>query len=187
MTAKKTNKPNLSEGKSALDILHQRFQANPHRHPNVDWSEVESLIINNKKASEALEWMESTGGEPDIVVFGDEKMQLIDCSPETPSGRRSLCYDMEALEKRKNHKPEGAAVETAQENGTTLLTEEEYFSLQKIQAVDQKTSSWLDTPTDIRKLGGALFGDRRFGRVFVYHNGAESYYGVRGFRVKFPL
>lgn len=188
MTPKRTDKKDeISQPKSVLEILQLRFSSNPNLHPKLAWDEVEPLISKNKKALKALEWMEESGGEPDIVVFGDGKKYLVDCSPETPKGRRSLCFDMEAWEKRKAHKPEGAAVETAAQYGTSLLNEEEYFELQALQAIDLKTSSWLETPTDVRKLGGALFGDRRFGRVFIYHNGADSYYGVRGFRVKFPL
>ena len=136
------------------------------------------------KKAISLNEMEKTGGEPDVVAYDKDTDEYIfyDCSPETPKGRRSLCYDNEALESRKQNKPVGSAVGMAAEMGIDLLTEEQYGQLQKLGKFDMKTSSWLKTPADIRKLGGAIFGDLRYGRVFVYHNGAESYYSVRGFR-----
>src|SRR5690606_24580966 len=134
----------------------------------------------------SLSEMERTGGEPDVVGYDKKTDEYIffDCSPETPKGRRSICYDREALEARKQHKPETSAMDMASEMGIQLLTEEQYHELQRLGNFDTKTSSWLKTPEDVRELGGAIFGDRRFGRVFIYHNGADSYYGVRGFRGK---
>lgn len=132
----------------------------------------------------SLYLMEETGGEPDVVVLNQQKDELVfcDCSPESPKGRRSLCYDLQALNSRKEHKPKDNVIDAAQKIGIELLTEEEYKTLQKIECLDQKTSSWIKTPEEVRSLGGAIFGDYRFGRVFIYHNGAESYYSSRGFR-----
>ena len=165
-------------------ILEQRFITNTNRHPNHTWEMVYQKLKDNSKELESLYKMEETGGEPDVVQLSDnaEDVIFVDCSTETPKGRRSICYDHEALESRKQYKPEDSAVNMALEMGIRVLNEEEYFELQKLGEFDLKTSSWILTPAEVRTKGGALFGDKRFGRVFIYHNGAESYYGVRGFR-----
>jgi len=165
-------------------ILEQRFITNTNRHPNHTWEMVYQKLKDNSKELESLYKMEETGGEPDVVQLSDnaEDVIFVDCSTETPKGRRSICYDHEALEYRKQYKPEDSAVNMALEMGIRVLNEEEYFELQKLGEFDLKTSSWILTPAEVRTKGGALFGDKRFGRVFIYHNGAESYYGVRGFR-----
>jgi hypothetical protein len=154
------------------------------RHKGISWSAVQARIESSTAALESLHQMETTGGEPDVI--GQDKttgqVTFYDCSVESPVGRRSLCYDREALEKRKENKPRGSAIETAASMGINLLTEEQYRELQGLGAFDTKTSSWVSTPSDVRSLGGALFCDRRYGKVFVYHNGAESYYAARGFR-----
>lgn len=167
-----------------LKVLKERFEKNIDRHKDLDWSKIEAKLIANEEKLWSLNEMEKTGGEPDVVAYDKDTDEYIfyDCSPETPKGRRSLCYDNEALESRKQNKPVGSAVGMAAEMGIDLLTDEQYGQLQKLGKFDMKTSSWLKTPADIRKLGGAIFGDLRYGRVFVYHNGAESYYSVRGFR-----
>ena len=170
--------------KELLDILRSRFEANPRRHQDVPWSLVEAKLAANADLLRVLDEMERTGGEPD-VIGGDRKagtMTFCDCSPESPKGRRSLCYDRAALDARKEHKPGGNVVEMAAAMGIELLTEAQYRQLQQLGEFDLKTSSWIVTPPAIRKLGGALFGDRRYDQVFVYHNGAESYYAARGFR-----
>jgi hypothetical protein len=167
-----------------LAILKVRFEKNQKRHKGMEWENVEKKLLQNASALRSINEMENTGGEPDVVVLDKNQIDIlyIDCSKETPKGRRSICYDAEALNSRKEHKPAHSAIGMAKEMGITLLTEEQYFQLQKIEAFDTKTSSWLQTPASIRKLGGAIFGDCRYERVFIYHNGAESYYGVRGFR-----
>lgn len=176
----------LSSGQreELLKTLKSRFEKNPTRHEGLDWAKVQAKLEADTKALWSVSEMERTGGEPDVV--GRDKKTgdylLVDCSPETPKGRVSLCYDREALESRKEHKPKDSAMGMAEAMGIELLSEEQYRDLQKLGAFDTKTSSWVTTPSDIRKLGGAIFGDRRFGRVFIYHNGAESYYAVRGFR-----
>lgn len=155
-----------------------------NRHKGLDWAKVEAKLEANSEKLWSLNEMEETGGEPDVVGFDKKTGEFIfyDCAAESPKERRSICYDHEALESRKEHKPRNSAAEMASDMGTELLTEEQYQELQKLGKFDTKTSSWLKTPADIRKLGGAIFGDYRFGRVFIYHNGAESYYGARGFR-----
>lgn len=165
-----------------LTTLKERFEENTARHKGMKWADVEKRIDAVKLWT--LSEMERTGGEPDIVGFGKSVGEYIfyDCSAESPKGRRSLCYDREALESRKEHKPENGAIDMAAAMGIELLTEDQYRELQKLGEFDTKTSSWVKTPSDIRKLGGAIFCDRRFGRVFTYHNGAESYYAARGFR-----
>ena len=167
-----------------LTTLKGRFEKNMHRHQGLEWAKVQARLEANAEKLWSLNEMERTGGEPDIV--GQDKntgeYTFYDCSPESPKGRTSLCYDREALESRKEYKPRSSAMDMAAAMGAELLTEEQYQELQKLGAFDTKSSSWLKTPGDIRKLGGAIFGDRRFGRVFVYHNGAESYYSGRGFR-----
>jgi len=169
-----------------LKGLKIRFEKHMARHPDMAWDKVQARLEANPEKLWSLYEMERTGGEPDVVGCDDETGQYIffDCSPESPKGRRSLCYDGEALRSRKDHKPENSAVDMAAAMGIELLTEEQYRQLQKLgpHPYDTKTSSWLKTPPDIRKLGGAIFGDYRYGHVFIYHNGAESYYSSRGFR-----
>jgi hypothetical protein len=167
-----------------LKVLKARFEKNMGRHKGVEWSKVQARLEANPEKLWSLNAMESTGGEPDVVDHDKKTGEYIfyDCAPETPSGRRSLCYDDEALEARKEHKPEGSAIGMATDMGVELLTEEEYRALQKLGKFDTKTSSWLKTPPAIRKLGGAIFGDYRYGTVFVYHNGVQSYYAGRAFR-----
>ena len=164
--------------------LEDRFIKNMHRHPSLVWSNVETKLQANPEKMWSLLQMEETGGEPDVVFCDMEadKFVFFDCSPETPKGRRSICYDREALESRRENKPKTSAMDMATEMGIEILTETQYRDLQAIESMDTKTSSWVNTPEKIRKLGGALFCDRRYDTVFVYHNGAESYYSVRGFR-----
>lgn len=167
-----------------LTTLKKRFEKNMHRHENLQWEKIEEKLLNNPDKLWSLYEMERTEGEPDVIDYDFENDQYIfcDCSKESPKGRRSVCYDREALESRKNHKPENSAVEMAQEMGIEILDEEQYRELQKLENFDMKTSTWIKTPADIRALGGALFCDFRYGHVFVYHNGASSYYASRGFR-----
>lgn len=167
-----------------LGILKARFEKNMARHEGLEWAEVQAKLENNAEKLWSLNEMETTGGEPDVVGLDQETGEYIfyDCSPESPKGRRSVCYDREALEARKKHKPENSVMDMATAMGIELLTEEQYRELQKLGNFDLKTSSWVQTPENIRKLGGALFCDRRYDTVFVYHNGADSYYGARGFR-----
>lgn len=167
-----------------IGTLKARFAKNMNRHKGFDWAKVQAKLEVNPAKLRTLHEMEITGGEPDVVGFDESRGEYIfyDCSPESPKGRRSLCYDDEALESRKEHKPEGSADGMAAEMGIELLTEEEYRELQKLGNFDLKTSSWVKTPPDIRKLGGAVFCDRRYNTIFLYHNGAESYYAARGFR-----
>lgn len=167
-----------------LRTLKARFEQNMHRHPGLDWAEVQARLEARPDKLWSLYEMERTGGEPDVVGFDSQTGEYIfyDCSPESPKGRRSLCYDPEALESRKEHKPAGSAVGMAEAMGIELLTEQEYRELQKLGAFDTKTSSWVKTPPEIRRLGGAMFCDRRYNTVWTYHNGAESYYAARGFR-----
>ena len=167
-----------------LQTLKVRFEKNKQRHKGIAWADVQARLESNPGALESLRAMEGTGGEPDVIGHDKKSGQytFCDCSAESPSGRRSLCYDREALDSRKENKPEGSAVEMAEEMGIDLLTEEQYRELQKLGEFDTKTSSWVVTPPDVRALGGSLFCDRRYGKVFVYHNGAQSYYAARGFR-----
>jgi hypothetical protein len=155
-----------------------------HRHKGVAWEKVQARLQANPTALKSLGEMEASGGEPDLIAQDKASGQCVfcDCSPESPGGRRSLCYDREALDSRKEHKPEGSALEMAAAMGVELLTEQQYRELQRLDEFDTKTSSWIHTPQDVRALGGALFCDRRYGQVFVYHNGAQSYYAARGFR-----
>jgi hypothetical protein len=164
-------------------LLEERFHKNMHRHQGIEWSQVREHLEKSDKIS-SLEAMESTGGEPDVVGYDTEKNRVIfmDCSAESPIGRRSLCYDRSALESRKEHTPSDSVIDMAKNMGITLLSEDEYRYLQSIESIDQKTSSWILTPVDIRKLGGAIFCDRRYNTVFTYHNGADSYYAARGWR-----
>ncbi|HYC87155.1 MAG TPA: DUF4256 domain-containing protein [Chryseosolibacter sp.] len=161
-----------------------RFEKNMNRHQSIQWANVEERLGTASGKLWSLHEMERTGGEPDVVGYDKKTGEYIfyDCSPESPKGRRSVCYDHEALESRKEHKPENSAIQMAADMGIEILTEDQYRELQKLGKFDTKTSSWIKTPADIRKLGGALFADWRYGHVFVYHNGAESYYAVRGFR-----
>ena len=167
-----------------LSTLKDRFEANKPRHRDIDWAEVKAKLEANSGKLWALNEMERTGGEPDVVAFDKETGEYIfyDCSAQSPKSRRSLCYDQAALESRKEHKPKDSAVEMAAAMGIELLTEEQYRELQNLGEFDTKTSSWVKTPAGIRKLGGAVFCDRRYDTVFLYHNGAESYYASRGFR-----
>jgi hypothetical protein len=167
-----------------LKTLKPRFEKNLNRHKGIEWAKVEAKLEANPGKLWSLNEMERTGGEPDVVGYDKQTGEYIfyDCSAESPSGRRSLCYDREALESRKQHKPKGSAIDMAAAMGIEILTEEEYRELQKLGQFDLKTSSWVKTPPDIRKLGGAIFCDRRYNTVFRYHNGAESYYAARGFR-----
>ncbi|OTL23657.1 DUF4256 domain-containing protein [Acinetobacter pittii] len=167
-----------------LELLKNRFEKNTHRHTEIEWSDVQNKLIKVPDKLWSLLEMENTGGEPDVIAYDQQKDEylFVDCSLETPKGRRSLCYDREALESRKDHPPKNSAIDIAKEMGVELLTEKQYYQLQEIEEFDLKTSSWLKTPNEIRKLDGALFADRRYGRVFIYHNGAQSYYAARGFR-----
>ncbi len=167
-----------------LGVLKTRFDKNRNRHKDLEWAKVLARLEANPKKLWSLHEMESTGGEPDVVGYEKKTGEYIfyDCSPESPKGRRSICYDDEALEARKENKPEDSAMNMATDMGIELLTEEQYRELQQLGHFDCKTSSWIITPANIRKLGGALFCDRRFDTVFLYHNGAESYYAARGFR-----
>jgi hypothetical protein len=167
-----------------LSVLRERFEKNMNRHKDVKWADVEGKLNGSAEILWSLDQMEATGGEPDVVAFDKKTGEYIfyDCSAESPKGRRSMCYDHEALESRKEHKPENSATQMAADMGVELLSEAQYRDLQKLGKFDTKTSSWVKTPPDIRKLGGALFCDWRYGHVFVYHNGAESYYAARGFR-----
>lgn len=167
-----------------LNVLKDRFERNMNRHKDLEWAKVEAKLKANTEKLLVLGEMESTGGEPDVVGYDETTGEYIfyDCSVESPKGRRSVCYDREALESRKQHKPENSAIDMATAMGIELLTEEQYRELQSLGNFDMKTSSWLKTPSEIRNLGGAIFADFRYGNVFVYHNGAEAYYGTRGFR-----
>jgi hypothetical protein len=167
-----------------LKALKARFEKNMNRHKGLEWAQVQAKLEANAEKLWSLNEMERTGGEPDVVGHDKKTGEYIfyDCSAESPKGRRSLCYDRAALESRKENKPKGSAIDMADTIGIELLTEEHYRELQKLETFDTKTSSWVKTPSAVRKLGGALFCDRRFDTVFVYHNGAESYYAARGFR-----
>ncbi|HEX6916309.1 MAG TPA: DUF4256 domain-containing protein [Chitinophagaceae bacterium] len=178
------NKPGSTASAVLLKSLQHRFDNNPHRHKGIKWQDVLAKLEGNNKKLAVLAMMEASGGEPDIIGYDQKSGEYIfcDCSAETPKGRRSLCYDEEALASRKEHKPKSSAVEMAAEMGVELISEEAYLGLQQIEDFDLKTSSWLLTPPGIREKGGAIFGDKRFGRTFIYHNGAESYYAARGFR-----
>lgn len=170
--------------KELLSVLKKRFEKHMDRHQGMDWSKIQAKLEANPKKLWSLDEMEATEGEPDVIAYDQQKDEYLfcDCSPESPKGRRSLCYDQEAWNSRKEHKPAGSVLERAAEMGIELLTEEQYRELQKLGNFDTKTSSWVKTPSAIRKLGGAIFCDRRYGTVFMYHNGAESYYAARGFR-----
>jgi hypothetical protein len=181
-----SNKKEMSpeQREELLRALKARFEKNMNRHKNLEWAKVQAKLEANTEKLWSLNEMERTGGEPDVVGHDKKTGEYIfyDCSAESPKGRRSVCYDLEGQESRKEHKPENNAIDMAAAMGTELLTEEEYRELQKLGNFDTKTSSWVTTPSDIRKLGGALFADRRYSTVFVYHNSAPSYYAARGFR-----
>ena len=172
------------ERETLLQTLKARFEKNMNRHKGLKWADVEAKLDANADKLRSLHEMEKTGGEPDVVGQDKKTGEYIffDCSPESPKGRVSVCYDREGLESRKEHRPKNTAMDMAAEMGIELLTEEQYQELQRLGEFDTKTSTWVKTPAEMRKLGGALFGDRRFGRVFFYHNGAQSYYSARGFR-----
>ena len=172
-----------------LNILKTRFEKNTNRHKGIEWAKVEAKLKANEARLRLLRQMETTGGEPDVIGFDKKSGEylFVDCSPESPAGRRSVCYDHPALEARKEHKPKNSAAGMAAEMGIELLNEEQYRKLQTLGKFDTKTSSWIATPAPIRKLGGAIFADYRYGQVFVYHNGAESYYAARGFRGLFRV
>jgi hypothetical protein len=182
----KSSKKDLSpeQREAVLGALKARFERNMNRHKGLEWAQVQAKLEANAERLWSLNEMEGTGGEPDVIGRDSKTGEYIfcDCSAESPKGRRSLCYDREALDSRKENKPENNAVDMAAAMGIELLTEEQYRALQKLGKFDTKTSSWVMTPSEIRKLGGALFCDRRYDTVFVYHNGAESYYAARGFR-----
>ena len=184
----KTNNPKKkllpAQSKELLDTLKARFEKNKNRHKGLEWAPIQAKLEANAEKLWSLDEMEITGGEPDVVGYDKKTDEYIfyDCSTESPAGRRSVCYDRKALDSRKEHKPKNNAMEMAAAMGIELLTEEEYQQLQKLGAFDLKTSSWIVTPPAIRELGGALFCDRRNNTVLLYHNGAESYYGARGFR-----
>ncbi len=181
-----SNKKKLSaeQQEELLKTLQTRFEKNLKRHKNIEWAKVHEKLTKHPAKLWSLNEMESTGGEPDVVGYDKKTGEYFfyDCSAESPKGRRSICYDHEALEARKEHKPEDSAINMADAMGIDILTEEQYRELQQLGEFDTKTSSWVKTPADIRKLGGAVFCDRRYNTVFLYHNGAESYYAARGFR-----
>ena len=186
MSNMKSTKKDLApkQREELLGTLKARFEKNMNRHKGLDWPKVQEKIEADAGKLWSLNEMERTGGEPDVVGFDKKSGEYVfyDCASESPKGRRSVCYDGQALESRKEHKPKDSAIEMASAMGIELLTEEQYRDLQKLGEFDLKTSSWVKTPADIRKLGGALFCDRRYGHVFTYHNGAESYYAARAFR-----
>jgi hypothetical protein len=186
MNSTKNNKKELSpkQREELLKVMKTRFEKNMNRHKGLAWDKVQDKLEAHTGKLWPLNEMEKTGGEPDVVGFDKKTSEYIfaDCSEESPKGRRSVCYDKKALESRKEHKPKNNALDMAAVMGIELLTEERYRELQKLEEFDLKTSSWVKTPADVRKLGGALFCDRRYDTVFVYHNGAESYYAARGFR-----
>jgi hypothetical protein len=174
----------LDQREELLSVLKARFEKNMNRHKNIEWVNIESKLAGKAEKLWSVNEMERTGGEPDVVGYDNKTGEYIiyDCSPESPIGRRNICYDREALESRKENRPKDSAIDMAMAMGIEILNEEQYKELQTLGNFDMKTSSWLKTPSDIRKLGGAIFADFRFGKVFVYHNGAESYYSARGFR-----
>jgi hypothetical protein len=186
MSTTNTNKKKLSsqQREELLHLLKTRFEKNMNRHKGLEWTKIQARLEANPEKLWSLDDMEKSEGEPDVVGQDKKSGEYIffDCSAESPKGRRSLCYDRKALNDRKENKPKNSAIDMATAMGIEILTEEQYRDLQKLGDFDTKTSSWVQTPPDIRKLGGALFCDRRYGNVFVYHNGADSYYAARGFR-----
>ncbi|EXB25300.1 hypothetical protein J537_2705 [Acinetobacter baumannii 1437282] len=185
----KNKKLDLEQVARLFDILKQRFEQNMHRHKDLNWADIEGRLQQQPEKLWSLHQMEETGGEPDIIVLDAQSLEIVfyDCVVETPKGRRSLCYDRAALDARKEHKPDNNAIDVAEAMGVELLTEEQYRQLQAIEHFDLKTSSWVKTPEDVRALGGAIFCDSRYGRVFTYHNGAQSYYATRGFRGRLKI
>jgi hypothetical protein len=183
-TETKTKELSWKQHEELSGKLKARFEKNMHRHKGIKWADVQKKLEAHPEKEWSLYEMERTGGEPDVAGFDKKTGEyvLFDFSAESPAGRRNVCYDREGLESRKTARPQNSAIDMANEMGIELLTEEQYRGLQKLGEFDTKTSSWIQTPADIRKLGGALFADRRYGNVFVYHNGAQSYYGARGFR-----
>lgn len=181
---KKNQEFSSAQCEKLLKTLKDRFEKNMNRHQGFEWNNIQSKLEANREKLWSLHEMERTGGEPDVVGYDKKTGEHIfyDCSPESPKGRRSLCYDKEALDSRKENKPKDSAVNMAANMGIALLTEEQYRAFQELEDFDLKTSSWVKTPTSVRKLGGALFCDRRYNKVFLYHNGADSYYAARGFR-----
>ena len=181
---KNQKKLSAAQREELFEVLKARFEKNMNRHKGLEWAKVQAKLEADPQKQWSLSEMERTGGEPDVVGFDKKAGEFIfyDCSAETPKGRRSICFDREALESRKEHKPANSAVGMATDMGVELLTEAQYRELQQLGNFDLKTSSWVQTPAEIRKLGGALYCDRRYNQVFLYHNGAESYYAVRGFR-----
>ena len=184
MKEKAAKKPAKGDREALLAALNARFEKNMNRHAGLQWAKVRARLDAHPDKLRSLQEMEATGGEPDVVGQDPKTGEyvFVDCSGESPAGRRSLCYDREALDARKEAKPKGCAMDLAAAMGIDLLTEDQYRELQKLGEFDTTTSSWVKTPADVRELGGALFCDRRYGKVFVYHNGAESYYAARGFR-----
>jgi hypothetical protein len=184
MTMKAKKELSLEQRDELIGILKTRFEKNKNRHIGLDWDKIQAKLEANPEKLWSLHEMERTGGEPDVVIHDEKTNEYLfyDCAAESPKGRRSLCYDREALDSRKEFKPENTAIDMAAAMGIELLTEEQYRELQQFGKFDTKTSSWVQTPSDIRKLGGAIFADFRYNTVFIYHNGASSYYAVRGFR-----
>lgn len=182
--SKAQKKLSLGEQTALIDTLKKRFEKNIPRHKGIDWKKVEERLTKHPGKLWSLQQMEATEGEPDVIGYDKKTGEYIfcDCSAESPKGRRSVCYDEDARESRKEHKPKASALGMAAEMGIEILDEEQYRALQELGKLDTKTSSWVKTPKDIREKGGAIFGDWRYGHVFIYHNGAESYYGARGFR-----
>lgn len=185
----KNKKLDIEQVAALFEILKKRFEQNMHRHKDLNWADIEDQLQQQPEKLWSLHQMEETGGEPDIIVLDAKSPEIIfyDCAVETPKGRRSLCYDRAALDARKEHKPDNNAVDVAEVMGIELLTEEQYRQLQAMEHFDLKTSSWVKTPEDVRALGGAIFCDSRYGRVFTYHNGAQSYYATRGFRGRLKI
>jgi hypothetical protein len=182
--AKEQRKLSAEQRDELIKILKTRFEKNMKRHKGVEWASVQQRLESNPQKLWSLNEMETTGGEPDVVAYNKKSGEytFYDCSAESPSKRRSVCYDREGLESRKEHRPANSAIDMASEMGIDILSEEQYRELQTLGKFDTKTSSWIKTPKEIRELGGALFGDFRYGQVFIYHNGAQSYYAARGFR-----
>ncbi|MCB7482275.1 DUF4256 domain-containing protein [Christiangramia sediminis] len=181
--------PSFQQKEELINVLKTRFEENMNRHKGLDWTKIRDKLEANPGKIWSIYEMERTGGQPDVVDQKKDTDEYLfyDCSIESPTGRRSLCYDQDALESRKQNKPKNSAVKTAASMGIEILTEQQYLEFQKLGNFDTKTSSWLKTPSDIRKLGGAIFGDFRYNQVFIYHNGAESYYAARGFRASLKL
>lgn len=184
--AKNNKTISAKDKENLIKTLKERFEKNMNRHKGIKWEKVEEKLESNPDKLRSLNEMESTGGEPDVISYDKKKNEYVfcDCSEESPKGRRSVCYDREALNKRKEHKPKNDAITMAEDMGIEILTEDDYRTLQELGEFDLKTSSWIKTPAEIRKLGGAVFCDRRYDTVFLYHNGADSYYAARGFRGK---